>query len=519
MSDDSDGADEDYGWDDFGEDEAQTYIDLFSSRTFNSPRELFHACQREHGFDFAATCRRLELDDYGRIKLINFIRRSVKEGVHDFSAPLATGDFLLGDEYLKPVLENDALLYDLDPDGLAPDEDTDDVQVLKARIRDMEAQFAEFRALARETLEARVDEDTGVAKMPSQVDNDAPYFESYAYNDIHETMLKDTIRTDAYRDFIYNNKALFSGKVVLDVGCGTGVLSMFAARAGAAHVFAVDNSAVIDKARANVFENEMQDVITCIRGKIEQVELPVDKVDIIVSEWMGYALLFESMFDSVIFARDRYLKHGTGIMAPCQTTIMLAPARCDELVTEKYDFWSNVYGLRMNAMKEGLCSEAIVQHMETRSLLAAPQSILDMNLYRITVKELEFEAPFEFFVSASSPSPLVAFYVWFDTLFLARPLNHVEQNLEAAAASRLGSGIYFTTGPSNNPRKATHWRQTVLLLDPEKVKGYGKRLAAEARIHGRVRFAKNAQNSRELDITLRWCVEDSEENEQTFRLK
>lgn len=40
--------------------------------------------------------------------------------------------------------------------------------------------------------------------------------------DIHETMLKDTVRTEAYRDFIYNNKDIFKGKVVLDIGCGTG---------------------------------------------------------------------------------------------------------------------------------------------------------------------------------------------------------------------------------------------------------------------------------------------------------
>lgn len=44
------------------------------------------------------------------------------------------------------------------------------------------------------------------------------------FTDIHETMLKDEIRTDAYRDFIYENKQLFQGKVVLDIGCGTGWL-------------------------------------------------------------------------------------------------------------------------------------------------------------------------------------------------------------------------------------------------------------------------------------------------------
>lgn len=45
----------------------------------------------------------------------------------------------------------------------------------------------------------------------------------------------------------------------------------------------------------------------CLQGRIEDVRLPVEHVDIIVSEWMGYCLLYEAMLDSVIWARDRYL--------------------------------------------------------------------------------------------------------------------------------------------------------------------------------------------------------------------
>ena len=47
--------------------------------------------------------------------------------------------------------------------------------------------------------------------------------------------------------------------------------------------------------------------ITLIRGKVEEIDLPVEKVDVLVSEWMGYCLFYESMLDTVIFARDKWL--------------------------------------------------------------------------------------------------------------------------------------------------------------------------------------------------------------------
>lgn len=83
--------------------------------------------------------------------------------------------------------------------------------------------------------------DSG-SKSDEEMTSKDYYFDSYAHFSIHEEMLKDEVRTKTYMDAILNNKHLFKGKVVLDVGCGTGILCMFAAKAGAAKVIGVSTS-------------------------------------------------------------------------------------------------------------------------------------------------------------------------------------------------------------------------------------------------------------------------------------
>jgi protein arginine N-methyltransferase 1 len=64
-------------------------------------------------------------------------------------------------------------------------------------------------------------------RMAGMEHSEVRYFTSYDHHGIHEEMLKDEVRTRSYRDAIYQNKHIFKDKVVLDVGCGTGILSMY----------------------------------------------------------------------------------------------------------------------------------------------------------------------------------------------------------------------------------------------------------------------------------------------------
>jgi protein arginine N-methyltransferase 3 len=78
-------------------------------------------------------------------------------------------------------------------------------------------------------------------------------------------MIKDSVRTSTYASFIQTSPPLFRDAIVLDVGCGTGILSLFAAREGAKRVFSVDASDIADKAARIVKANGLQDVITYVR--------------------------------------------------------------------------------------------------------------------------------------------------------------------------------------------------------------------------------------------------------------
>jgi len=148
-------------------------------------------------------------------------------------------------------------------------------------------------------------------------------------------------------------------KIVLDVGCGTGILSMFAVQAGASHVYAVDCSSIIDQSSKIIETNGFSDKITLIKAKMEDVELPVSSVDIIVSEWMGYFLLYESMLNTVLYARDKWLKKD-GKVFPDKAVLYICAVEDGQMKKERIDFWDNVYGFDMSALGEVALREPVV---------------------------------------------------------------------------------------------------------------------------------------------------------------
>ena len=97
------------------------------------------------------------------------------------------------------------------------------------------------------------------------------YYGSYSHFYIHEEMLKDTVRTTTYQRSIEENKNDFKDKIVLDIGAGTGILSIFAARSGAKHVYAVENAEIALFAKEIINKNNLGSKITVVKGKMEEI--------------------------------------------------------------------------------------------------------------------------------------------------------------------------------------------------------------------------------------------------------
>ncbi|KAI9437465.1 protein arginine N-methyltransferase [Lactarius indigo] len=258
-------------------------------------------------------------------------------------------------------------------------------------------------------------------------------------------MLKDTVRTGS-------NPHLFEGKTVLDVGCGTGILSMFAAKAGAAHVVGIDMSNIIDQAVKIIEANGFKDTITLVKGKLEDTELPIQQFDIIISEWMGYFLLYESMLDT-----DQEYKD------------------------EKINFWENVYGFDYSCIKDIALREPLVDTVDLKAVVTDPCVLKRIDLTTAKKEDLKFTAPFE--LRANRNDYIHAFLAWFDISFAC---TH--------------KPVSFSTGPHS---KYTHWKQTVFYT-PDTL-----RVSEDEKIVGELSCSPNARNNRDLDITISYTSPSS----------
>jgi len=205
----------------------------------------------------------------------------------------------------------------------------------------------------------------------------------------------------------------------LDVGCGTAILSIFCAQAGARKVYGIEASDIVDYASQIVFRNNLQNKITLFKGLVEEITLP-EPVDIIISEWMGYFLLYEAMFNTVLCARDRWLKPD-GKVYPSQANLYLACYSDEEYVYSKIDFWKNVYGVDMSpiisfAKYYAFYPGCVVDTLKGDTIISNSVLLRTIECRTVTLNQLD-ETIAAFEVKFTKSCDWQGFVGWFDVLF------------------------------------------------------------------------------------------------------
>lgn len=468
MSSDNDSGDD---WEEINEDHHDIMC-LFCKETISEFSSALDHIETFHKFNFYDFIRKHIHDTYSYIKLINFIRN--KEILPEQLSILGI-EAWDKDENLRPVLEDDRwLMYDIEDliniKDMSEEKKTKQIHQTNDTVTLSETQYEDMKRTIRSLQSQLKDSETTCFLVKQQMEEmkekahklilgddldgkeksipvnainpniDKGYFNTYSHFAIHHEMLTDKVRTESYRDALLTNSNRFQNCVMLDVGCGTGILSMFAAKSGCRKVISVDQSDVIYHAMDIVRENNLSDTITLQKGRLEDINIGIDKVDAIISEWMGYFLLFEGMLDTVIYAREHYLKPD-GVILPNRCTISIMGSGDTKRYIDLVDYWSNVYGFKMSCMKAEVVREPSIEICNVDNLITSTAEIQSFDLYKVTTDCVNFSSPFT--LNVKKTGSLTAIIGYFDIFF------------------DLENPIHFSTGPHSTP---THWKQTVFSL-------------------------------------------------------
>jgi hypothetical protein len=263
--------------------------------------------------------------------------------------------------------------------------------------------------------------------------------------DNHATLLFDGVRVESFARAV--RATVTEGDVVADIGAGTGILALLAARAGASRVFAVERGPMAAIAIEAVRENGLEEIVEVIRRDARDVEFPVPP-DVIVSETLGSFGIDEDIVGLLGVVKKRCVPEVR--MVPSALRIVLGVLD-DAALASDVSSLDSLEGIRMRAVRERLAHRAGPRRMKAEDLLGKGVGTGWIELGSGVVPD---------FFRASIPVERVgeanALAAWFE--------------------ARLAEGVTLATGPED---PATHWAQICFPLDPPQPCGPGDVLEAE----------------------------------------
>jgi len=221
---------------------------------------------------------------------------------------------------------------------------------------------------------------------------------SLAFNELYYTykaqlaMLLDKNRTLKYKYAIF--EAVRPGDVVIDFGCGTGILGFFALQAGARRVYAIEETSIIDYARQLAIKNEYQDKIIFIHKSAKAVteqDIP-EQVDAILSEPFSNLLLEGDLWSSLEYLKQ-FLK-SEGVILPQSGTLYIVPVRFPPRAFQEMQLLEgkNIYNIDFEDLTRAIFYNST---LTSDAWLAKPQPLLHFQLFNDKLTDF-FQKSIEF---------------------------------------------------------------------------------------------------------------------------
>lgn len=237
-------------------------------------------------------------------------------------------------------------------------------------------------------------------------------------------LLDDAARLDTWRAGI--RAVVRPGDVVLDLGAGMGILSLFACEAGAGRVYAVESAPSAELARLVAASNGLAERIVCLHGRSQDVALP-EPADVLVTDTTETLGLNGQLLSAVIDARRRLLRPGARLL-PSEIELRVAPVEAPRAYGYLVDVWATDFrGFDLAAVRPFAANNKQPAALDAEALLAVPASLGSVDL--ATASEPSFAGRVR--MTATRAGTMHGLAGWF--------------------AARLADGIALT----NDPREAT----------------------------------------------------------------
>ena len=290
---------------------------------------------------------------------------------------------------------------------------------------------------------------------------------SHSVHNWHLPMLADTVRNDAFQAAI--EAAVTAGDVVLDIGTGTGLLAMMAARAGARHVVACEALPdMAELARLVVDANGFGDRIDVVAKSSTDLAVGVDmaeRASLLVSETFDALLIGEGAIDWFAHAREHLLTPGAR-MIPAGGTIRGQLASVPRL--KRLHPLNDISGFDLRPFARRALEKQfypINLQAEQWTALSEPFDVLKLDFRDHIASRQNWSLP----VTATADGVVDGLLLWFDL--------------------QLDDHISLTSGPGEH--KASHWDPVVFVFDATCSVRAGETVAFNARMGSNVLFFEN----------------------------